>query len=861
MAGRSITGTYGALFTLSSASDNPATILASAQLNAGLYANTAAVWAVINYGTVRSVGTPGVRLADGGSVTNLSGGTINGYQGIAIYGAAGTVVNDGRITGADAFFASGVTLHGGGVVSNQSDGFIGSGGYGVYLYGAGTVVNAGSIGGHSTDGVRLYGGGFITNLSGGTISGQEGIDFFGVGNVVNAGAIVGATSGGGDTGVFLSGGGTLSNQSGGSIFGEDTGVRAYGSDTVINAGSIGAFGGRAVYFRGGYTQRLIVLPGASFGGSVDGGNAGTADVSTLELAMGTSTGTLAGLGSHYINFSQITVDAGADWALTGSNTLATGVVLTDSGTLTIASGATLTASSGSALSGPVSGAATVVNDGRITGADAVFASGVSLHGGGVVSNQSDGFIGSGGYGVYLYGAGTVVNAGSIGGGAMDGVRLYGGGFITNLSGGTISGQEGIDFFGVGNVVNAGAIVGATSGGGDTGVFLSGGGTLSNQSGGSIFGEDTGVRAYGSDTVINAGSIGAFGGRAVYFRGGYTQRLIVLPGASFGGSVDGGNAGTSHISTLELAVGTSTGTLAGLGSHYINFGQITVDAGADWALTGSNTLAAGATLSNAGTLTLSGATLADAGVLVNQGAILLDPSTLSAAALFGSGRITIGADSTFDAQGTVVSGETIGFGGGNALLQLDSPNGFAGTIDGFAANRTIELTTVAHSPTDSATIVGNNTLHVATSLGTFDLQLNKAQDFTGDSFPLTANGGGTNIELACFAERTRIATARGMVPVELLRHGDRVRTLPDGRLQPIVWLGHRRVDCRHHPSPTKVWPVRISAGAFGYGRPYRDLLLSPDHAVFDQRGTDPDPPSGERPDDRSAAVRRDRVLAC
>ena len=49
--------------------------------------------------------------------------------------------------------------------------------------------------------------------------------------------------------------------------------------------------------------------------------------------------------------------------------------------------------------------------------------------------------------------------------------------------------------------------------------------------------------------------------------------------------------------------------------------------------------------------------------------------------------------------------------------------------------------------------------------------------------------------------------------------------------PIVWLGHRAVNCRAHPKPETVWPVRVAAGAFGAGVPARDLYLSPDHAVF------------------------------
>jgi len=53
----------------------------------------------------------------------------------------------------------------------------------------------------------------------------------------------------------------------------------------------------------------------------------------------------------------------------------------------------------------------------------------------------------------------------------------------------------------------------------------------------------------------------------------------------------------------------------------------------------------------------------------------------------------------------------------------------------------------------------------------------------------------------------------------------------GVAQPAIWLGHRTVQCAQHPQPQRVWPVRISAGAFGANRPYRDLWLSPDHAVF------------------------------
>jgi T5SS/PEP-CTERM-associated repeat protein/autotransporter passenger strand-loop-strand repeat protein len=85
-------------------------------------------------------------------------------------------------------------------------------------------------------------------------------------------------------------------------------------------------------------------------------------------------------------------------------------------------------------------------------------------------------------------------------------------------------------------------------------------------------------------------------------------------------------------------------------------------------------------------------------------------------------------------------------------------------------------------------------------------------------------------LACFAAGTRIETVDGPVAVEELRVGDEVRTVLGGPGR-IVWVGSRAVDCTRHPWPETVWPVRVSAGAFGPEMPRRDLFLSPDHAVF------------------------------
>jgi len=117
------------------------------------------------------------------------------------------------------------------------------------------------------------------------------------------------------------------------------------------------------------------------------------------------------------------------------------------------------------------------------------------------------------------------------------------------------------------------------------------------------------------------------------------------------------------------------------------------------------------------------------------------------------------------------------------------------------------------------------------------------DTAGDLFGTTqaggTNGDGTVFELTsagfqsqvtCYRCGTRIATPTGERTVESLEAGDLVQT-DAGDTRSITWTGHRKVDCRRHPKPERVWPARVSAGAFGPGLPRRDLWLSPDHAVY------------------------------
>ena len=120
----------------------------------------------------------------------------------------------------------------------------------------------------------------------------------------------------------------------------------------------------------------------------------------------------------------------------------------------------------------------------------------------------------------------------------------------------------------------------------------------------------------------------------------------------------------------------------------------------------------------------------------------------------------------------------------------------------------------------------------------------AAGFSGtDSFTYTAGDGALTASatvsidvIACYAAGTLIATPQGQVQVEDLRAGDLVTTpgLTSGaapRSRPVRWVGRRSYAGRFLAANPRVQPIRIRAGALAAGLPQRDLLVSPDHAMF------------------------------
>jgi len=88
----------------------------------------------------------------------------------------------------------------------------------------------------------------------------------------------------------------------------------------------------------------------------------------------------------------------------------------------------------------------------------------------------------------------------------------------------------------------------------------------------------------------------------------------------------------------------------------------------------------------------------------------------------------------------------------------------------------------------------------------------------------------NLVIVCFTAGTKILTAAGQVAVEDLAAGDMVVTRDNG-VQPLRWVGSRKVSLAELTVRPELQPVRIGAGALGSLGPERTMMLSPQHRVL------------------------------
>jgi hypothetical protein len=86
-----------------------------------------------------------------------------------------------------------------------------------------------------------------------------------------------------------------------------------------------------------------------------------------------------------------------------------------------------------------------------------------------------------------------------------------------------------------------------------------------------------------------------------------------------------------------------------------------------------------------------------------------------------------------------------------------------------------------------------------------------------------------IKILCFYPGTMIATPDGEVAVEDLAIGDMVLR-QDGSTVPVRWMGRNTVSLLF-ADKMKALPIRIKKDALAANVPSRDLLVSPQHAMF------------------------------
>lgn len=85
---------------------------------------------------------------------------------------------------------------------------------------------------------------------------------------------------------------------------------------------------------------------------------------------------------------------------------------------------------------------------------------------------------------------------------------------------------------------------------------------------------------------------------------------------------------------------------------------------------------------------------------------------------------------------------------------------------------------------------------------------------------------------CFTPHVQIATPSGLVAAADLRAGDPVLTRDNG-IQPVAWVGSRRLGPFDLQAMPHLTPVLVRAGALGGGAPNSDMILSPNHRVLVQ----------------------------
>ena len=793
-------------------------------------AGAKATYTELSGGLVQALGAVSGTTLRGGTEQVFSGGATTGS--LVSSGALEEALSSGVASATTISFGGSALAELGGVLSGA---LVSSGGIAVESAGGSSVSATILTGGEDL----IAGGGFDSSA------------------VISQGAELLVSGGTADLDTVLSGASLIVSGNGlyesgnafGSVFVESGELYAAGLGNGARA-EVGAGGliYDATIYAGGYAH---IDDGGIINGVLLAG--GSADIANARDA-----GVVIGQGGQFVvsngGFAQAdTVSGGVEEVALGGIATATYMF---SGTLQVDEGGALY---GAVL---VGGTANVLSGG--SAADGGISGGTeTIAAGGLATNAT------------VLGSGALVVAGS-----ARGIAVQSGGSLRATSGGIAGGATVSS--GGGAVVSAGGLLaGAMLASGATlqdaglasGVVIQAGGSETVQSGGVDSGGTVGS---GGVLTVSGSAVATVvqpGGTLDVASGGAASGATVASGAVLsigsGGSAAGGTV-TSGGSATVASAGSDSGTTVASGGHLLVFGSAagavasggTISVGSGGAAAGEQVLAGGQAMV-AFAATESGGTIGSGGAEQVQG-------TASATVITADGTLTVlSAGHAF--APVIDGGDLIVLSGGgvtnpvignNGTLELTSGADVTGsiaftsrfgdlvidgtvmptvTLDGFgqaaiAPNATIDFAGVSFNLAAAATVGSNAVLTLDANGHSYALQLDPSRSYAGVNFTLFNDGSGgiDMVDPPCFATGTLLATPSGDVRVEAIGPGDTVLAMdPGGAWRParVCWVGRMCVEMARHVRPSRVAPVRIRAHAFGPGLPARDLLLSPEHAVF------------------------------
>ena len=374
----------------------------------------------------------------------------------------------------------------------------------------------------------------------------------------------------------------------------------------------------------------------------------------------------------------------------------------------------------------------------------------------------------------------------------------------------------------------------------SGIVVTNGNTLEIQSGGTA--SATSVELGGTEQVDVGGSasgtVVSHGGVAEVYGSDTAARVLGILDVFSGGFASRDTVRDGGVMGVASSGFASATTVLNEGLLFINSG-----AAADAAIVSSGGLeqvSAGGSAS--GTIILSGGVEqvfgADSAAHISGTLEIFSGGSASGDTIFAGSLIVRSGGA---ASGTVISGGTmelavgasaggaISFAASGGTLRIDGQTMPSAVISGLQQGNAIDLADVTFVSGAAATIVSGSILRISDGGQQYDLNLDPQADYSGTTFSVISAGNGIEVDVTCFAPGTHIRTPAGETLVEALNPGDLV-IVSDGRARPVRWLGRQTVSTRFG-NPMRVRPIRIRAGALAENVPCRDLLVSPDHALF------------------------------